>query len=97
MERAKETWLITGGAGYIGSHVIDEFLNNGKSVVVFDSFSNGLLSRIEFLEKVHGVSIPVVRGDIRHLAELDQVFEKYNFDGIIFNILTLIRGIFGFL
>jgi UDP-glucose 4-epimerase len=47
------TWLITGGAGYIGSHVVDQFLNAGKKVVVFDSLINGLKPRVDFINSKH--------------------------------------------
>jgi UDP-glucose 4-epimerase len=47
------TWLITGGSGYIGSHVVDQFLNAGKKVVVFGSLINGLKSRIDFVDSIH--------------------------------------------
>ena len=47
------TWLITGGAGYIGSHVVDQFLSSGKSVVIFDSSTNGLKSWVYFLNSIH--------------------------------------------
>ena len=45
--------LITGGAGYIGSHVADEFLAHGKDVVIYDSLYQGLESRIEYLCRKH--------------------------------------------
>ena len=45
-----QTWLLTGGAGYIGSHIADEFIRAGKSVVVYDSLHQGLASRVKFLE-----------------------------------------------
>jgi UDP-glucose 4-epimerase len=44
-----QVWLLTGGAGYIGSHVADAFLASGKDVVIYDSLYQGLESRIEYL------------------------------------------------
>jgi nucleoside-diphosphate-sugar epimerase len=38
----QETWLLTGGAGYIGAHIADEFIRAGKSVVIYDSLYQGL-------------------------------------------------------
>jgi UDP-glucose 4-epimerase len=38
----REIWLLTGGAGYIGTHIADEFIRNGKSVVIVDSLYQGL-------------------------------------------------------
>jgi UDP-glucose 4-epimerase len=44
----KETWLLTGGAGYIGAHIADEFIRAGKSVVIYDSLYQGLESRFVY-------------------------------------------------
>ncbi len=41
----QETWLLTGGAGYIGAHIADEFIRAGKSVVIYDSLYQGLERR----------------------------------------------------
>jgi UDP-glucose 4-epimerase len=47
----RETWLITGGAGYIGTHIADLFIADGKDVVLLDSLYQGLESRVEYLRK----------------------------------------------
>jgi len=47
----QETWLITGGAGYIGTHVADLFIADGKDVVLLDSHYQGLESRVIYLRK----------------------------------------------
>jgi UDP-glucose 4-epimerase len=78
-----QTWLITGGAGYIGSHIADEFIKAGKSVVVYDSLYQGLQSRIKFLEDKHQVEIPLVQADILDYKMLDETFKKYNIYGIV--------------
>ena len=46
---AKQTWLITGGSGYTGSHIVDLFLANNKMIVIYDSWHQGLESRVEYL------------------------------------------------
>jgi UDP-glucose 4-epimerase len=79
----REHWLVTGGAGYIGSHVVDQFISDGKNVIVFDSLSTGKKSRIEFLEKLHNSAIPLVVGDIRNKSDLGEVFRKYSIDGVV--------------
>ena len=66
----QETWLLTGGAGYIGTHIADEFIRNGKSVVIYDSLYQGLESRIVYLRSKHGVEIPLIKADIRDYNEI---------------------------
>jgi UDP-glucose 4-epimerase len=78
-----QTWLITGGAGYIGAHVADEFLAKGKDVVIYDSLYRGLESRIEYLRKKHNKEIPLVVADIRDTGEFEGALSKYRPYGII--------------
>jgi len=78
-----ETWLLTGGAGYIGTHIADEFICNGKSVVIVDSLYQGLESRITFLRAKHGVEIPFIKCDIRDYNEIENVIREYKIDGIV--------------
>ena len=79
----QETWLLTGGAGYIGSHIADEFIRSGKSVVIYDSLYQGLESRIVYLRAKHGVEIPLIVGDIRDYNEIENVIRTYKIDGIV--------------
>ncbi len=78
-----QTWLITGGAGYIGAHVADEFLANGKDVVIYDSLYRGLESRIEYLRKKHKKEIPLIVADIRDPARFEEAIADYKPYGII--------------
>lgn len=78
-----ENWMITGGAGYIGSHIAELFLSEKKRVVIYDSFTQGLRSRIEYLERKYSCSIPVVEGDIRDFARLELVLRDLDVTGII--------------
>ena len=80
-----ETWLLTGGAGYIGTHIADEFISKGKSVVIVDSLYQGLESRIIFLRAKHGVEIPFIKCDIRDYNEIESVIREYKIDGIVHN------------
>ena len=80
---ASETWLLTGGAGYIGTHIADEFIRNGKSVVIVDSLYQGLESRLVYLRAKHGVEIPLIKADIRDYNEIESVIRKYKIDGIV--------------
>lgn len=79
----EQCWLITGGAGYIGSHVVDSFLANGKDVVIYDSLSNGLQSRVDYLSKKHSKVIPLVIADIRDYETLSTTLKKYSPYGVI--------------
>lgn len=78
-----QTWLITGGAGYIGAHVADEFLANGKDVVIYDSLYRGLESRIQYLRKKHNKEIPLIVADIRDLDKFEEAIATYKPYGII--------------
>ena len=78
-----QTWLITGGAGYIGAHIADEFLANGKDVVIYDSLYRGLESRIEYLRKKHKKEIPLVVADIREIAKFEEALSIFKPYGII--------------
>jgi UDP-glucose 4-epimerase len=78
-----ETWLITGGAGYIGAHVADEFLAKGKDVVLYDSLHRGLESRVEYLRKKYKKEIPLVIADIRDLDEFEEALSVFRPHGII--------------
>jgi UDP-glucose 4-epimerase len=78
-----ETWLLTGGAGYIGSHVADEFLASGKEVIIYDSLYQGLESRIEYLRKKYNKEIPLIVADIRDTAKFDEVLTTYKPYGVV--------------
>ena len=68
--------LITGGAGYIGSHVVDYFCNLGLNVVVFDNLSSG------FEENINNNAI-FIKGDILNIESLDSLFRNNHFDFVI--------------
>ncbi len=75
--------LVTGGAGYIGSHTCVALIENGYDIVVFDNFSNSSNLSIKRVEKITNRSIDVVRGDIRNSDDLEKLFEKYDIDSVI--------------
>ncbi len=80
---AAQKWLITGGAGYIGAHVADAFLTDGKDVVIYDSLNCGLESRIEYLRKKHCKEIPVIIADIRDIIKFEETLSQYAPHGVI--------------
>lgn len=75
--------LITGGAGYIGSHTAVVLLQAGYDVVIFDNLCNSSKVAIERIEQITGQPVPFVEGDIRHERELQQVFERYPIEAVI--------------
>ena len=79
----RETWLITGGAGYIGTHIADLFIADGKDVVLLDSLYQGLESRVEYLRKKHNTSIPLEVVDIRDYTAVENILQNNNFAGIV--------------
>lgn len=74
------TILVTGGAGYIGSHTVLSLIENGHSVVILDNLVNSSVEAIKRVEKLTGVSIPFFLGDIRDRQVLDRVLSEYKFD-----------------
>ncbi len=75
--------LITGGAGYIGSHTIIELISNGDSVVVIDNLSNSSQEALARVEKITGTSIPFYQADVRDAATLDKIFTENHIDAVI--------------
>jgi len=75
--------LITGGAGYIGSHTVVVLIEAGYEVVVFDNFCNSSDKSIKRVEEIVGKFIPLVEGDIRNSIDLEKVFENYSIDAVI--------------
>jgi len=75
--------LVTGGAGFIGSHTIILLIEAGYKVVVFDNFSNASHESLRRVEEIVGEKIPLVEGDIRHREDLQKVFDAYPIDSVI--------------
>lgn len=72
------TWLITGGAGYIGAHVVECTISSGRDFVVLDDLSTGITSRLK-------PGIPLVQTSLQNISDLDRVFS----DSEIFGVLHL--------
>lgn len=73
--------LITGAAGYIGSHTAINFINNNYDIVIFDNLETGHLETIEALKKIGNVKFE--QGDLRNIEDIEKVFEKYDIDAVI--------------
>ncbi|SMC29579.1 UDP-glucose 4-epimerase [Andreprevotia lacus DSM 23236] len=75
--------LLTGGAGYIGSHTYIELLAAGFTPVIFDNFYNAKPEVLRRLETITGKPVLCIEGDIRDRAALDAAFAQYRFDAVI--------------
>ena len=72
--------LVTGGAGYIGSHTITELINAHHDVVIIDNLSNSKKGAIERIEIITGTHIPFYEADIRDKEALEKIFSDHSFD-----------------
>ena len=79
----KKTVLVTGGAGYIGSHTCVELLSNGYEVVVLDNLCNSSIEAVSRVEKISNHSVTFVEGDIRDRKALKELFNNYDFNAVI--------------
>jgi len=75
--------LVTGGAGYIGSHTCIEIIKAGYEVVVVDNLCNSSLESLKRVEGLVDCNIPFHKVDVRDKAALTKVFEQYSIDGVI--------------
>lgn len=75
--------LVTGGAGYIGTHTLIELVKNGHSPVVVDNLSNSSAEAIRRVENITGTTIPFHKIDVQDKNELEKVFARNTFDAII--------------
>ena len=75
--------LVTGGAGYIGSHTCVELLNSGHEVVVLDNLCNSSEESLNRVQQLTSKTLVFVEGDIRDAQVLDQVFQQYPIDAVI--------------
>lgn len=75
--------LLTGGAGYIGSHTALELLNAGYKVLSFDNFSNSSDAALQRVEQLSGKTIVSINGDIRDEQALRQLFTDYTISAVI--------------
>ena len=73
--------LVTGGAGYIGSHTALKFLENNNDIIIFDSLENGHIEFIDFL-KTRG-NVTFVKGDLKNFDEINKLFDNYKIDTVL--------------
>jgi UDP-glucose 4-epimerase len=75
--------LVTGGAGYIGSHTSVALLEAGHEVVSLDNYSNSSPRALERVQRIAGRPLTAIEGDVRDAALLRQLFDRHDFDGVI--------------
>ncbi len=75
--------LVTGGAGYIGSHTCVELLNAGYEVVVFDSLCNSHEESLSRVQTITGKTVEFYHGDVRNREQLRDVFSSHSIDAVI--------------
>jgi len=75
--------LVTGGAGFIGSHTIIELLNAGHEPIAYDNLCNASPVVFERIKAITGVDVPFIEGDIRDADKLREVFAEHDIDCVI--------------
>lgn len=75
--------LVTGGLGFIGSHVALSLMAQGHEVVLVDNLSNANLQTLERMEYICGMYVPFVKVDLRNTPALNKVFEQNSIDAVI--------------
>jgi UDP-glucose 4-epimerase len=75
--------LVTGGAGYIGSHTCVALLNAGHQIVVLDNLSNSNSRSLDAVRRVTNQTLEFVEGDIRNAGALDAIFATHQIDAVV--------------
>lgn len=77
------TILVTGGAGYIGSHTVVELLNAGKEVIVLDNLCNSSPKSLERVAQITGKQVTFYQGDVLDAPLLQKIFAENNIESVI--------------
>lgn len=83
MSKSGSTILVTGGAGYIGSHMCVELLQAGHQVVVLDNLSNSCAASIDAVQRITQRDLHFVSGDVRDADLLARLFDENQIDGVL--------------
>ncbi|MDN3450132.1 UDP-glucose 4-epimerase GalE [Planococcus sp. APC 3906] len=75
--------LVTGGAGFIGSHAAVELLKNGYDIVVVDNLSNSQMESIERVKELTGKDFPFYKTDLLELEELEGIFSRHQIQSVM--------------
>src|SRR6056297_157201 len=80
------TTLVTGGAGFIGSHLSEKLLKEGYKVICFDNFTNNYdpaIKKDNIKKALQSDNYTLIKGDILDKEKLEEVFEKYEINKIV--------------
>jgi UDP-glucose 4-epimerase len=77
------TVLVTGGAGYIGSHIVVALHRAGGAAIVLDNFSNSSRGVLDRMRNLTGADVPVVEADVRDVTALRRAFAKYPIGAVV--------------
>lgn len=80
---SSQTILVTGGAGYIGSHTVVALIEQGHQVIIFDNLVNASAKVVVRISELTGTVPPLIRGDIRDNEALDYAFSNFEIDAVI--------------
>lgn len=75
--------LVTGGAGYIGTHTMVELLDDGHEVICVDNLANSSPQAVARVEQISGKTVQFYPHDVRDRAKLDEIFARHNIDAVI--------------
>ncbi len=77
------TVLLTGGAGYIGSHTCVEFLKDGYDIVVVDDLSNSNIKAVERVQQISGREFPFYEADVRDEAKMEEICAAHDIGAVV--------------
>ena len=75
--------LVTGGAGYIGSHTAVELLNSGQEIIIIDNFSNSKREVLDKIKEITGKNFKFYEMDYKNIEKLERVFEENKIDAVM--------------
>src|SRR5208282_2603369 len=75
--------LVTGGAGYVGSHIVVELARAGHAPVILDNFATSSPAVLPRLRRLTGQPVPLVTGDVRDAAALARAFALHRIDAVV--------------
>lgn len=75
--------LLTGGAGYIGTHTAVELTQSGHKVVIYDNFTNSQPEAIERVERITGQALTVINGDVRDQSCIERALANHQIDSVV--------------